>query len=89
MPNTTVTDGIKIAEHVRADGRLTMVAYAGDKPVWAAWELPEPISGYRWQVYPLSNSPVRAALVWNAETAHAWLEHEAAHALLAAKVVAA
>ncbi|MDQ2638066.1 MAG: hypothetical protein M3Y83_14455 [Actinomycetota bacterium] len=68
-----------------------MLAYIGDDPVWVAYELLEPVGGYRWQIYPfavrVADHP--AALLWDAAAARIWLEHEAAHALLAAKVVSA
>lgn len=89
MPNNTVTDGIKIIEHARDDGGRTLVAYAADQPSWVAAELAEPIGGYRWQIFPFSPSAHLTALVWDEAAARAWLEHEAAHARLAAKVVAA
>ncbi|MDD7812596.1 hypothetical protein PP713_08505 [Mycobacterium sp. CSUR Q5927] len=94
MPDTTVTDaGWTITEHERGDGGTTMCAYVRDEPVWVAYELLEPIAGYRWQIWPFGiGGPAGdhpAALVWDAAAARTWLEHEAAHALLAAKVVAA
>lgn len=92
MPNTTVTqNGYEITEHVRGEDRITMCAYVDDKPVWVAYELLEPIGGYRWQIYPFNTGPGDhpAALVWDAAAARTWLQHEAAHTLLAAKVVSA
>ncbi len=89
MSTPTLTEhGWKITEHDRGDG-ITMCAYVGDNPVWVAYELLEPIGGYRWQIYPfdvrVDDHP--AALVWDAAAARRWLEHEATHALLATKVV--
>lgn len=89
MPDTTVTEqGYEIAEHVRDDGETTMVARINGEPVWVACKLLVPIGVYHWQVFPFIRRDLNA-LVLNKDAARAWLEHEAAHALLAAKVVAA
>lgn len=92
MPDNTVTQpGWEITEHVRDDGGTTMVAYVGDDPTWAAYELIEAVAGYRWHLYPVTRTMMDhpGALVRDKAAARAWLEHEAQNALLAAKVVAA
>jgi len=70
-----------------------MLAYIGDEPMWAASELLESVGGYRWLIWPFGAKAAGPghpdALVRDATDARAWLEHEAAHALLAEKVVAA
>lgn len=91
MPQITVTDGWQITEHVCYDGGTRMLAYIGDDPVWVASELLEPVGGYRWRIWPYGTKVADHpdALVRDAADARAWLEHEAEHALLAAKVLAA
>ncbi len=91
VPDTTVTQtGWEITEH-RTDGCRYLRASIDNVPVWIAWELLWPVGGHKWQIHPcgISGTSFPAALVWDEPAARAWLEHEAQHALLAAKVVAA
>lgn len=92
MPDNTVTQpGWEITEHIRDDGGTTMCAYVGDQVAWVAYQLLTPIGHYGWQVYAVTHALIDhpAALVLNKADAVEWLEHEAQHALLAAKVLTA